>query len=101
MPVITIEELDARHARLVQAREANQKEIRTLQASLEDAQRREHGFMFVLGEIESMIAELAARAKAEQEAAADAARVAKAEQDAAALAEQLRLATELPAAVVE
>lgn len=87
MAAITIAELEARHARLVTAREGNQKNIRALQESLVAAQQREHGFMFVLGEMESMIAELAARAKVEQESAA--------------LAEQLRLTTEQQAAVVE
>ena len=90
MEVITNQDLRERHARLVQAREANQKEIRTLHASLEDAQRREHGFMFVLGELESMVAELnardAAQAEAEQEAAeAERLTAEKAAQDAAEL----------------
>jgi hypothetical protein len=75
MQGITIEELRTRHGRLVQDRKLNLDQ-------LVECQKREHGFAYVLGELEQMIAELESRNAAENEAAAAAALV-----DLAALAE--------------
>ena len=54
MQWIGIAELQARHAQLVQDRQLNQEQM-------EACQEREHGFKYVLGELEKMIAELESR----------------------------------------
>lgn len=73
MAALTTTDLRARHARLLASRQENL-------TQLEQCREREHGFRYVLGELELMIRELEAR-EAEEQAAAAAA-------DLAALAEQ-------------
>ena len=54
MDGITIADLRARHDRLSQDRKQNQEQIELLQ-------EREHGFKYVLGELEQMIQQLTER----------------------------------------
>jgi hypothetical protein len=75
MQGFTIADLQARHDRLVQDRKQNQEQIELLQ-------EREHGYKYVLGELEQMIQQLT-----EREAATNAAAAAVDIADFAALAE--------------
>lgn len=59
---ITIEELQARHSRLAAERTRNQEQLGECQA-------KEHGFRFVLGELEMMIADLEQRQSVTAESA--------------------------------
>jgi hypothetical protein len=58
--VITVDELRARRERLTKSREQNLAQLRACEA-------RENGFMYVLGELDLMIAELEGRAAAKEE----------------------------------
>jgi hypothetical protein len=64
--MITVTDLQTRHARLAQKRQQQQETAQKLRQQLDALDREDIGFAYVLGELELMMQELSTAAPAEE-----------------------------------